>query len=146
MTFPQRSSNGFVNVSADRATYLDSSAIVKLAVHEPESVALRRYLKRRRPLVASSLARTEVARALLPSGTEVSRRGQEVLNRLELARVNDRVLTEAGRLLPADLRSIDAIHLATAQQFGAELASFVTYDDRLAAAARGMGLKVVSPA
>ena len=48
------------------ATYLDSSAIVKLAVREKESVALRQYLRRRRPLISSSLALTEVMRALLP--------------------------------------------------------------------------------
>jgi uncharacterized protein len=145
-SFPRRFSNGCANVSAERATYLDSSAIVKLAVYEPGSAELRRYLKRRRPLVSSAVARTEVARALLPSGSEVSKRGQDVLSRLELARINDRVLTDAGRLLPADLRSLDAIHLATAQQFGADLGSFVTYDDRLAMAARGLGLKVVAPA
>ena len=52
------------------ATYLDSSAIVKLAVRENESLALRRYLRRRRPLVSSSLARTEVMRALLPAGDD----------------------------------------------------------------------------
>src|ERR671919_263313 len=49
-------------------TYLDSSAIVKLAVAEPESQMLRRHLRRRRPLVSSGLARTEVLRALLPAG------------------------------------------------------------------------------
>jgi hypothetical protein len=55
------------------ATYLDSSAIVKLAVREPESLALRRYLRRRPPLVSSALARTEVLRALLPAGTDAGR-------------------------------------------------------------------------
>ena len=50
------------------ATYIDSSAIVKLAVREPESDALRKYLRRRRPLISSALARTEVLRALLPGG------------------------------------------------------------------------------
>ena len=58
-------------MSAERATYLDSSAIVKLAVAEPESAALRRYLRRRRPLVSSALARAEVARALLPLGEKL---------------------------------------------------------------------------
>jgi hypothetical protein len=55
-------------MTASRATYLDSSAIVKLAVAEPESPALRRYLRRRGPLVTSGLARTEGSRALLPIG------------------------------------------------------------------------------
>ena len=50
------------------ATYLDSSAIVKLVIAEPESSALRKFLRRRRPLVASALARTEVTRAVLGEG------------------------------------------------------------------------------
>jgi predicted nucleic acid-binding protein len=132
-------------MSAEKATYLDSSAIVKLAVHEPESSALRRYLSRRRPLLSSALARTEVARALLSLGSEAVQRGQEVLARLELARVNDTVLVTAGKLLPADLRSLDAIHLATALELGPDLARLVTYDERMAVAARALGLAVSAP-
>lgn len=133
-------------MSAERATYLDSSAIVKLANAEPESAALRRYLRRRKPVVASAVARTEVARALLPLGPELQRRGQDVLSRIDLLRVNDRILTAAGSLLPAEVRSLDAIHLATAQELGTDLAQLVTYDDRMAAAATGLGLRVVNPA
>lgn len=132
-------------MSAERATYLDSSAIVKLAVVEPESAALRRYLRRRRPLVSSALAKTEVARALLPLGEQALRRGQEVLARLELIRVSDRVLATAGALLPAELRSLDAIHLATATELGEDLARLVTYDARMRAAAREAGLPVATP-
>src|SRR4051795_9420287 len=101
-------------MSAERATYLDSSAIVKLAIAEPESAALRRYLRRRRPLISSALARAEVDRALLPLGEQAVRRGREVLARLELIRISDRVLSAAGSLLPAELRTLDAIHLVTA--------------------------------
>jgi uncharacterized protein len=122
-------------MSANKATYLDSSALVKLAVREPESAALRRYLRRRRPLIASALARPEVARALLPLGPDAVRRGHDVLTRVDMVRINDRVLDAAGAMLPVELRSLDAIHLATAQQLGADLAGIVTYDDRLAAAA-----------
>ncbi|MBV9253020.1 MAG: type II toxin-antitoxin system VapC family toxin [Actinobacteria bacterium] len=132
-------------MSAERATYLDSSAIVKLAVREPESAALRRYLRGKRPLVSSALARTEVARALLPLGPAAMNRGAEVLAALELSRVNDRVLTDAGALMPADIRSLDAIHLATARQFGSDLARIVTYDQRMAAAAQSLGCTVASP-
>jgi predicted nucleic acid-binding protein len=132
-------------MSADKAIYLDSSALVKLAVREPESVALRRYLRRRRPLIASALVRTEVTRALLPLGTEAVRRGQHVLARIDLLRINDRVLDAAGALLPADLRSLDAIHLGTAQQLGADLARIVTYDDRMAMAADQLGLATARP-
>jgi uncharacterized protein len=132
-------------MSAERVTYLDSSAIVKLAVEEPESVALRLYLRRRRPFVTSALARTEVGRALLPLGSAAVQRGQDVLARVELVRINDRILSNAGGLLPAELRSLDAIHLATVQQLGADLARVVTYDERMAVAAEAMGWSVATP-
>jgi predicted nucleic acid-binding protein len=133
-------------MSAERATYVDSSALVKLAVREPESAALRRYLGRRRPLVSSALARTEVMRALLPLGSVAVRRGRDVLGRVDLLRLSDRVLDAAGALTPLDLRSLDAIHLASAVQLGSDLRSFVTYDERLASAAAARGLHVVQPA
>jgi predicted nucleic acid-binding protein len=127
------------------ATYLDSSAIVKLAIREPESAALRRYLRRKRPLVSSALARTEVLRALLPAGDEAVARGRSVLQRLDLVRVNDRVLNAAGVLHPPELRSLDAIHLATAQQLGHELTALVTYDDRMVTTAKQLGYRIVQP-
>jgi predicted nucleic acid-binding protein len=127
------------------ATYLDSSAIVKLAVRESESLALRRYLRRRQPLVSSALARTEVLRALLPTGNEAMSRGRAVLQRIDLVRVNDRILNAAGILRPAELRSLDAIHLATAQELGDELSALVTYDDRMVTAAKQLGYKIVQP-
>jgi uncharacterized protein len=128
-----------------RLTYVDSSAIVKLVVSEPESRALRRYLSRRQPLVSSALARTEVARALLPSGGDAVARGEDVLRRIQLLRVNDRVLRDAGRMEPAYLRSLDAIHLASARQIGPSIRQIVTYDDRMAEAARANGWTVAAP-
>jgi predicted nucleic acid-binding protein len=133
-------------MSVERALYLDSSALVKLAVREPESDALRRYIRRRRPLVSSALARTEVSRALLTLGPQAVRRGNEVLARVDLVRINDRVLNAAGSILPAEVRSLDAIHLATAQQLGSDLARIVTYDERMAAAAADLGWTVAQPA
>jgi uncharacterized protein len=127
------------------ATYLDSSAIVKLAVREPESNALRAYLRRRRSVVASALARADALRALLPGGEQAVARGRTVLRRLELVRVNDRVLNEAGILLPATLRTLDAIHLATALLFADDLDGLVTYDDRMAEAAAALGQHVIRP-
>jgi predicted nucleic acid-binding protein len=128
-----------------RAIYLDSSALVKLAVREPESEALRLALRRRQPRVSSALARTEVARALLSLGRDGVRRGEKVLASVDLIRVNDRVLKDAGTMMPADLRSLDAIHLATARLLGGALARIVTYDARMATAARGLGMTVVTP-
>ena len=133
-------------MSADRAIYLDSSAIVKLAVTERESAALRRYLRGRTPLVVSALARTEVARALLPLGSAAVQRGNDVLSRLELIRVSDRILLEAGYLLPVELRSLDGIHLATMRQLGASLRRLLTYDSRMAAAAMELGIATIAPA
>ena len=127
------------------ATYLDSSAIVKLAVREPESLALRRYLRRRAPLISSALARTEVLRALLPAGDEALSRGRAVLQRIDLVRVNDRILNAAGVLRPVELRSLDAIHLATARELGETLRSIVTYDDRMATAVRLLGFRLYQP-
>lgn len=132
-------------MNAERATYLDSSAIVKLAVREPDSAGLRRFLRRRRPLVTSALARTEVARALLPFGAAAVARGEDALSRLDVVRINDRLLRQAGALLPAEMRSLDAIHLATAAALGTDLARVCTYDERMASAATDMGMTVVAP-
>jgi predicted nucleic acid-binding protein len=127
------------------AVYLDSSAIVKLAVREPESDALRRHLRRRRPWVSSALARAEVLRALLPIGDRATAAGRAVLARCDLVRVNDRVLTLAGEMLPAELRSLDAIHMATAKRLGDDISELVVYDERMAVAARQLGYRVSSP-
>jgi uncharacterized protein len=126
-------------------TYLDSSAIVKLAVRESESVALRRYLRRRRPLVSSSLARTEVMRALMPGGDDAVAAGRKVLIRLDLIRISTGVLGDAAVLLPTDLRSLDAIHLATARRLGQDLGAIVTYDELMAEAATHLGHRIVAP-
>jgi len=127
------------------ATYVDSSAIVKLAIKESESDALRKYLRRRRPLISSALARTEVLRALLPGGEAAVAAGRRALTRVDLVRVNDAVLNLAGSLDPIELRSLDAIHLATATRLGTDLGEIVTYDERMAVAARAMGYRVATP-
>ncbi|HTV11934.1 MAG TPA: type II toxin-antitoxin system VapC family toxin [Acidimicrobiales bacterium] len=127
------------------ATYLDSSAIVKLVVDEPESMALRRLLRRRTPLISSALARTEVLRALLLEGDAALARARAVLNRVDMIRVSDRVLGAAGVLLPSEVRSLDAIHLESARQLGPDLGQFVTYDERMLAAAKQLGLKAKRP-
>lgn len=132
-------------MSAERVSYVDSSAIVKLVVREPESAALRQFLRRLRPLVASALARTEVSRAVRSVGPEALRRADEVLARFELVRITDRILAVAGALEPPELRTLDAIHLASAAHFGVTLRYVVTYDSRMSAAAETMGLTVAAP-
>ncbi len=131
-------------MNAERVCYLDSSAIVKLVVRERESAALRRYL-RGRSLVSSALARVEVARAVMPHGTRTRRKAGEVLSRIDLVRINSKVLSRAAAMVPADLRTLDAIHLATASLFGRSLSRFVCYDGRLAGAAKADNWNVVSP-
>ncbi len=133
-------------MNAERVTYVDSSAIVKLVAREPQSGALRRFLRRRGPLVSSALARAEVVRAVRPLGSAAVKRAGDVLDRFELLRINDRVLTAAGHVQPDDVRTLDAIHLASAAAFDHELHRFVTYDERMARAAIVMGLTVAAPA
>ncbi|MGQ0464892.1 MAG: type II toxin-antitoxin system VapC family toxin [Sporichthyaceae bacterium] len=128
-----------------KAVYLDSSALVKLARQEPESDALRRFLRRRGSWTSSELARVEVLRALAPAGDAAVSAGRGVLARCDLVRINRRVLEAAATLGPASLRSLDAIHLATAERLGSDLGSFVVYDDRLKDAARALGQRVFSP-
>jgi hypothetical protein len=132
-------------MSAERVSYLDSSAIVKLIVKEQESTALRRYLRGRQALVSSALARTEVKRAVLHLGVPAMQRADDVLNRIELVRLNNAVLSAAGVMKPDELRSLDAIHLATAALFESTLSDLVTYDARMATAAQAHGWAVATP-
>jgi hypothetical protein len=132
-------------MNASRATYLDSSALAKLVVREPESPALAAYLRRRRVRVSSAIARTEVLRAVDAEDSDQLRRARDVLANVGLVRITDRVLDAAGRMQPSELRSLDAIHLATAEQLEDELGAFVTYDERLADAAAAHGFRVAQP-
>jgi predicted nucleic acid-binding protein len=84
-------------------------------------------------------------RALLPAGDEAAARGRTVLQRIDLVRVNDRILNAAGGLRPPELRSLAAIHLATALELRDDLHVVITYDERMAAAAKQAGYKVVQP-
>ena len=127
------------------ATYVDSSALVKLVIQEPESAALRRFLRRRSPLVASALVRTEVVRAVLPHGEAAVARAHVVLSLLDLIRVNDHLLRIAGTLLPPEVRSLDAIHLATVVHLQRDVGSLVTYDERMTTAARALRLRPAAP-
>ena len=132
-------------MSAESVSYIDSSAIVKLVVEEPESAALRRYLRGRRPLASSALVRTEVKRAVLPLGASVLRRVDDVLGRIELVRISNLVLNAAGLMKPDEIRSLDAIHLATAALFENTLRGLITYDVRMASAAQALGWTVSAP-
>lgn len=127
--------------------YLDSSALVKLIVAEPETPALIEFLTRWPYRVSSALARVEVLRAVKRTGAGLAlrRRAKLVLARVALIRIDDPVLVAAARVVPPGLRTLDAIHLATARSLD-ELAGIVTYDARLAHAASGARFTVWSPA
>jgi predicted nucleic acid-binding protein len=128
--------------------YFDSSAVVKLVQHETESEALHAFLRTYRSdgRVTSMLARVEVVRVMLAGGPPAIARAREVLTGFDLLAMDFELLDRAATL-PADprLRSLDAIHVASAQAIGAELRAFVTYDRRLTEAATALGLPVVAP-
>ncbi|WP_261557461.1 type II toxin-antitoxin system VapC family toxin [Frankia tisae] len=127
--------------------YLDSSAIVKLARQEAETDALRAWLAANpKPLAASALARTEAARALVRSEPAALPVLRAVLALLHQKPITDAVLDAAAQLPGMTLRSLDAIHLATAEELAPALTWFVAYDKRLAEAARARGLPVAAPA
>ena len=126
--------------------YLDSSALVKLVVLEPESRALRAYLRREPERVSCGLARTEVLRAVRPLGPAAIETARRLLRSVNLVRLDDTLLDAAGILEPLALRSLDAIHLATAQLVAPALRAVVTYDRRMANAAAALGFPVAAPA
>lgn len=136
--------------------YLDSSAVVKLIVTEPESSALHAMLadEQSPPPFTSQLAVTEVKRALhargeasLAADVAGSAGNLEVPGQTILARpVMAETFTAAGDLLPGStLRSLDAIHLAAARTAGEALTAVVTYDARMTEAATALDLPVLAP-
>ena len=105
--------------SASRSSllYIDSSALVKLVVAEPETPALLEFLAGWPHRVSSTLARVEVLRAVrrAAAGPAVRQRATRVLARVGLIRIDEPVLAGAARVAPPELRTLDAIHLATAR-------------------------------
>lgn len=121
---------------------------MKLVQRETESEALRRYLRRHidDQRVTSELARVEVVRAVAAGGASATSRARRQLGRLHLVPLDRRLLDDAADLpAPAALRSLDAIHLVSAQRLGADLRAVVTYDQRMAHGARSLGLAVDAP-
>lgn len=132
---------------AGTLAYLDSSALVKLVVREEGTDALRAWLSSRPGAVSSSIAVTEVRRAVgrVSARRSLSDRARLVLDGVALLAVDVSVLETAAGLKPPELRTLDAIHVASALSLGADLLAFVTYDDRQGVAARRAGLPVVKP-
>jgi uncharacterized protein len=129
-----------------QALYIDASAALKLVVEEPESWALADALARDQ-LISSEICRVELVRALLRLGLGqgAERLVRGVVDRIQLLRLDDQILDRASDVGSRDLRTLDAIHLASALALGRELDAVVTYDRRLAGAAEEAGLAVMSP-
>lgn len=127
--------------------YLDSAAVVKLVRLEHATTDLVAWLNGRaaQPLVCSALAEVEVPRAIRRVAPEALAAVPAILARLYRLEIDAAIRSSAAALAEPELRSLDAIHVATALGLGAELESFVTYDQRLLRAAAGLGLPVQSP-
>jgi uncharacterized protein len=126
--------------------YFDTSALVKLVVKEPASAALAEYLSRHAAerKGSSMLCRVELLRAVQAGGDMAYLRAQMILGDLMQFPLTPDVLDAAGSL-PGSLRSLDAIHLATALRLHSDLHSLVAYDRRLLKAAELAGLRTASP-
>lgn len=130
--------------------YLDSSALVKLVLAEPESESLHRYLSGA-DLISSELALTEVPRAVRRAAAydrtlPVERlldQAAEVLDTLALLPLDRALLSAAGAIDEPALRTLDAIHVASAAD--ADVDAFVSYDERQSAAARLVALRTYAP-
>ena len=125
--------------------YLDSSAFVKVIIREPESNALRKFLKVWPDRTSSALLRVESIRAVRPHGPQAIRKAAAGLATVNIIAIDNELLDAAGRLEPIALRSLDAIHLASALTLGDELGVLVTYDERMAEASKEMAIQVESP-
>ncbi|MDQ2911612.1 MAG: type II toxin-antitoxin system VapC family toxin [Actinomycetota bacterium] len=126
--------------------YLDSSALVKLVLEEKETPALTSFLRNWPARVSSVVCSVEVHRAARREAEAATMRAAEVLELVDLIALDRVILDTACTTDPASLRTLDAIHLASALSLGADLGAFVTYDQRLLEAAERAGLDVLAPA
>ncbi len=125
--------------------YIDTSALAKFPLDEAESDALADYLRAATSLASSALTRTELLRTVRlhrPDRLEVA---AAELRAISLIPIGEDVLTRASGLDPAGLRTLDAIHLASALLLGRELEALVAYDERLLEAAAAHGIPTASP-
>ncbi|HMR50025.1 MAG TPA: type II toxin-antitoxin system VapC family toxin [Arachnia sp.] len=124
--------------------YLDTSAAFRLLLREKESAALVAAIGDARPtLVSSFLLETELRRAVHRTDVLQQRQVSELLDRVGLYELTPAIHTQAGLLPGPNLRSLDALHLATAINAGVD--ALVAYDFRFLDAARDAGVMVVVP-
>ncbi len=128
--------------------YLDTSAAAKLVHAESESAALAVFLVKRlgTPLVSSTLLYPELVRAVSRHRPELVGRAITLLQRIMTVPLANDIVVNAATIGKPLLRTLDALHLATAATIATELDAFVTYDKRLAEAATDIGFTVAAPA
>lgn len=126
--------------------YFDTSALAKLVIKERESVSLAAWLEGNSGVLkgSSMLCRVELPRAVRRGGDMALLRAQMILGELAQLPLTPELLDAAGAM-PGPLRSLDAIHLATALRLRGDLQALVAYDRRLLDAANLLGLPVASP-
>jgi len=124
--------------------YLDTSAFIKLVRSEPESRALRRELAGRE-LLSSALLIVEGRRAARRYGELAAKRARAALTAITLIALDDPILEAAADLDAAELRSLDALHLATVVSLGEDLERLYCYDTHLTDAAQTLGIEVSQP-
>lgn len=127
-------------------TYLDSSALVKLIVEEEHTDPLRTYVREQDDdFVSSAVAIVEVLRAVSGLTPAIVTSARSLLQDLALMDVEESVLYRGAELEPSTVRSLDAIHLASALALGGDLSEVVTYDEKMTEGAQQLGLKVRAP-
>jgi predicted nucleic acid-binding protein len=124
--------------------YLDASALVKLIKREPESDALIAEVQQWQSHVTSVVGAVEVRRAARRVGADAART-DAVVARVSLLELDEGIRELAARVGPRDLRTLDAIHLATAISLEHDLGALACYDERLADASAREGIRVVAP-
>jgi uncharacterized protein len=128
-----------------RVAYLDASAFVKLVKDEPESAALDAALEAWPRKSSSALLEVEGPRAARRTNPLAYDAARALIGGMELVEIDADIRSTAAALEDPGLRSLDAIHLATALSLGDRCGAFFAYDDRLIAAARAHGLTVTVP-
>jgi hypothetical protein len=128
--------------------YLDTSALVKLTITEDETEALRSWLEESPevPRLTSAIAKVELPRTVMRRQAGALFVAERLLAEIARVHVTREVLDTAKMLQPTPLRSLDAIHLASALTVYQHLTAFVSYDRRLLEAAESAGLPIASPA
>jgi uncharacterized protein len=131
--------------NAPTTVYVDTSALGRVLLGEPDKPAIMRDLSSYEKIVSSRLLRVELRR--LASRKSLLDAAAELLDEVALISMDDTTLTASETLSPSTVGTLDAIHLATAMRLAKtdELDTIMTYDKQLAAGAREQGLQVLSP-